>query len=186
MAKDTGIVNIHGKEYETVASRVARFREAHKDQFCIATEIISADEKTVVMKASISHTDGRLIATGHAEEVRTSSQINRTSALENAETSAIGRALAAFGMAGTEFSSADEVAQAITQQASAPRSTSVAGQGSDVPATDKQKELIKDKLAQIGISTEEMKGHLMEQYGVEMPLTKEAASFVLDELLNTK
>ena len=41
---------------------------------------------------------------------------SRTSALENAETSAIGRALAALGLAGTEYASADEVANAITQQ----------------------------------------------------------------------
>jgi hypothetical protein len=68
------------------------------------------------MKATISDEKGRVIATGHAEEVRASSQINKTSALENAETSAIGRALAALGMAGTEFASADEVAQAIKQQ----------------------------------------------------------------------
>jgi hypothetical protein len=124
MAKDTGTVNIHGKEYKTVAARVQAFREEHGDRFGIVTEIVSADDKVVVMKASVI--EGRwlqpalfetvVLATGHAEEVRTSSQINRTSALENAETSAIGRALAAFGMAGTEYASADEVAQAIHQQ----------------------------------------------------------------------
>ncbi len=42
--------------------------------------------------------------------------MKRTSALENAETSAIGRALAACGFAGTEYASADEVANAISQQ----------------------------------------------------------------------
>ena len=68
------------------------------------------------MKASISNEQGRLLATGFAEEVRAASKINRTSALENAETSAVGRALAALGLAGTEYASADEVANAITQQ----------------------------------------------------------------------
>jgi hypothetical protein len=68
------------------------------------------------MKASISNEQGRLLATGFAEEVRAASKINRTSALENAETSAIGRALAALGLAGTEYASADEVANAISQQ----------------------------------------------------------------------
>lgn len=114
--KDTGKVNIRGKEYETVASRVARFREEYSETFSITTEIVSVDESVVIMKATISDKDQRVIATGHAEEQRASSQINRTSALENAETSAIGRALAAFGMAGTEFASADEVAQAISQR----------------------------------------------------------------------
>ena len=58
----------------------------------------------------------RVRGTGYAEEYRSSSKINRTSAMENAETSAIGRALAACGLAGTEYASADEVANAISQQ----------------------------------------------------------------------
>jgi len=111
MIKDTGVVNIHGKDYKTVAKRVDEFREEHKSEMSIITSIISIDEMCVVMKAEILDKDGRTIATGHAEELRTASQINRTSALENCETSAIGRALA-----GGEFASADEVANAIQQQ----------------------------------------------------------------------
>ena len=115
MKKDSGIVNIHGKEYQTVAYRVGRFKEAYPN-FSLATEIVSRTEECVVMKATITDDTGRVRATGHSEEYRHTSQINRTSALENAETSAIGRALAALGMGGTEFASADEVANAITQQ----------------------------------------------------------------------
>src|SRR5688572_31386677 len=70
------------------------------------------------MKATITDESGRVLATGHSEEYRHTSKINETSALENAETSAIGRALAAFGLGGTEFASADEVANAIQQQKS--------------------------------------------------------------------
>jgi hypothetical protein len=113
---DTGKVKIHGKLYETVASRVVRFREETDPFWCIATEIVHRDEEVVVMKASIYDGAGVLKATGHSEEKRASSQINKTSALENAETSAIGRALAALGYVGTEFASADEVANAIGQQ----------------------------------------------------------------------
>ena len=115
MAKDTGIVNIHGKQYQTVAYRVGLFREKHPD-LSLITEVISRDDDVVVMKAHIADPTGRIIATGHAEENRRSSQINKTSALENAETSAIGRALAAFGIGGTEFASANEVENAIHQQ----------------------------------------------------------------------
>lgn len=114
--KDTGIVTIHGKEYKTVAKRVSEFREKYETNFSIVTSLVSIDEKTVVMKAEISDKENRLIATGYAEENRQASQINRTSALENCETSAIGRALANFGLAGGEYASADEVAQAISQQ----------------------------------------------------------------------
>lgn len=112
---DTGKVNIHGKEYLTVAYRVNQLRENHPD-YRISTELISADNNIVVMKATIANADGFILATGHAEETRTASKINKTSAMENAETSAVGRALAFFGLAGSEIASADEVATAIQNQ----------------------------------------------------------------------
>ena len=117
---DTGYVNIHGKQYKTVAARVNDFREQAEFHYGLVTEIIHADEIVVRMKASIVSPDGFVVATGHAEEYRDSSKINKTSALENAETSAIGRALAAFGLGGTEFASADEVARAISGKPCAP------------------------------------------------------------------
>jgi len=110
----TGTVKIHGKEYKTVALRIQEFREKHPD-FTIQTELVEANDMLVVMKATISM-GPQVIATGYAEEVRTASKINRTSALENAETSAVGRALAFFGLGGSEIASADEVASAISQQ----------------------------------------------------------------------
>lgn len=116
MAKqDTGIVDIRGKQYQTVALRVQNFRTVHPD-FSLVTAVVDRAPEYVVMRAEIHDAGGRVIATGHAEEYRTSSQINKTSALENAETSAIGRALAAFGMGGTEFATANEVMNAIHQQ----------------------------------------------------------------------
>ena len=110
-------VNIHGKEYKTVAERVAAFREVSAD-LTIETEIVLWEGDDVVVKASISD-NGKLIATGLAHEVRGSTNINKTSHVENCETSAIGRALAAFGLGGTEYASADEVANAIAQQSEA-------------------------------------------------------------------
>lgn len=117
--KETGITNIRGKEYQTVALRVTKFR-ADKEEWSLTTEIVSRDDECVVMKATIANEQGRILATGHAEEYRKSSQVNKTSALENAETSAIGRALAAAGWGGTEFASANEVQNAIHQQENAP------------------------------------------------------------------
>ena len=116
--QNNGKVNIHGREYETVALRVQKFKSAYPNH-ALTTEVLTRDEDCVVMKASIYNPEGRLIATGHAEEYRKASTINKTSALENAETSAIGRALAAFGLGGTEFATADEVANAIGQQRAA-------------------------------------------------------------------
>lgn len=150
MAKaDNGIVNIHGKQYQTVALRVKNFREAHPG-FTLSTEVLHRDAEIVVMKASILDDAGRLIATGHSEEKRAASTINKTSALENAETSAIGRALAAFGLGGTEFATADEVANAITQQRgpSGPIPANH-GAGDDLEVTQKQMvELTRDRVAE--------------------------------------
>ncbi len=108
-------VDIRGKQYKTVAERVTEFREKHGLDYSIITDIISASE-VVQVKASIQDKEGRVIATGFAEEVRGSTNINKTSALENCETSAIGRALAAFGFGGTEYATANEVTDAIIQQ----------------------------------------------------------------------
>ena len=116
MAKDTGKVNIHGKEYKTVALRVNEFRDDCGCERGIITEIVEATDIIVIMKASIIDRDGFVVGTGYAEERRDSSMINKTSALENCETSAIGRALAACGYAGTEYASANEVENAIHQQ----------------------------------------------------------------------
>ena len=112
-----GVVKIHGKEYKTVALRVAEFRAAHPD-YTISTELVEANDVLVIMKASILDNESRLLATGYSEEVRAASKINATSALENAESSCVGRALAFYGLGGTDMSiaSADEVANAIQQQ----------------------------------------------------------------------
>lgn len=113
--KDDGVVNIHGKEYLTVARRINDFRAKHPD-YGVHTEILSINEVTVVCRATITDASGRQVSSGIAEEHRKASKINSTSATENCETSAVGRALAFFGMAGTEIASADEVAGAIAQQ----------------------------------------------------------------------
>jgi hypothetical protein len=115
----TGKVRIHGREYKTVALRVQEFREEHtpEEGWAILTEIVERTDDYVVMKASILTDNGLIVATGFAEEKRGSSQINQTSSLENCETSAIGRALAAFGLGGSEYASANEVENAIHQQA---------------------------------------------------------------------
>ena len=110
-----GIVSIHGKDYKTVAYRVNEFREKYPD-FTIQTDLVEANDVLVIVKASIFNTESRLLATGYAEEVRAASKINRTSALENAATSAIGRALSALELGGSQYASADELVNALQQQ----------------------------------------------------------------------
>ena len=108
-------ISIHGKDYATVAHRLAIARRNLGSRMKIETEIVSLDKDTAVCKATISIGD-RVVATGLAEEKRTASRINQTSALENCKTSAVGRALAFCGIINDGIASAEEVAAAIEQQ----------------------------------------------------------------------
>ena len=112
-----GVVKIHGKEYKTVAKRVADFRDKFPNHTLI-TELVSADDERVVMVSKVYDTDNRLVSTGWAEERRDASRLHGTSSLEICETSACGRAVAFLhrDLMGTEIASADEVANAISQQ----------------------------------------------------------------------
>ena len=115
--KSKGEVEIHGSTYLTVARRVDDFRKSEDFKgWSIETELVSAEDSMVVMKSIIRDSDGKVAATGYAEEDRSFGKINKTSALENCETSAVGRALAFLGLGGSEIASADEVAGAINQQ----------------------------------------------------------------------
>ena len=105
-------ISIHSKEYATVALRIGVARRVFGSSLNITTEVISIDKETVVMKAVIE-IDGNKISTGYAEEKRTASRINQTSALENCETSAVGRALAFAGFTNDKIASAEEVKNAI-------------------------------------------------------------------------
>ena len=76
--------------YETVAQRLVRWWDAFPDGRII-TSIHHYDGSTVIMRAEGFNNEDKLIATGYAEEVFGSSPVNKTSYIENAETSCIGR-----------------------------------------------------------------------------------------------
>lgn len=113
--KETGIISIRGKQYHTVAKRITDFREANAG-WRIQVEVLTNTPEMVLMRADIIDTSGNIVAQGHAEEVRTSTGVNSTSALENCETSAVGRALAFYAYGGTDIASADEMSQAVIEQ----------------------------------------------------------------------
>ena len=118
--KNIKYTDVRGKNYAEVAQRVQAFRNLIPDGY-ITTEIIRFEPGIVYMKAEAGYyaEDGRrvMLATGLAFERQDASNINKTSFIENCETSAIGRALGFIGL-GSEKSiaSAEEVANAIETQ----------------------------------------------------------------------
>ena len=117
--------NIKGKEYAEVNQRIKAFRMVFPDG-CICTELISNEDGVCVFKAEVytSTKDGinTLLGTGHAYEKESSSFINKTSYIENCETSAVGRALGMCGFGiDTSVCSAEELNNAlVNQEASKP------------------------------------------------------------------
>ena len=108
-------VNIKGKDYIEVNQRILAFWELYPDGKII-TEKLSDDGKRCDFKAFIYNGES-VLATGHAFEFQGAGMVNKTSYVENAETSAVGRALGMLGIGITEsIASAEEVQAAIDHQ----------------------------------------------------------------------
>jgi len=116
---DNSTVDIHGQEYVLIAARLAMFREDHPD-WTIEPAVLS-DGDVVKCRTEIRDAEGRLISVAHAEENRSYGNINKSSAVENCETSSVGRALAWVSgkYAGKSIRSADEMSDALYQQGAA-------------------------------------------------------------------
>lgn len=141
--KQIRTTDIKGKEYAEVNQRIKAFRMCYPTG-SIITEMLSNENGVCVFRASVGYADPTqgviVIGTGTAYEKENSSFINKTSYIENCETSAVGRAL---GMAGfgidTSVASYEEVANAISNQ----EKPEIA------KATPKQVELIKKLVTDI-------------------------------------
>ena len=110
--KSKGVTQRGGKKYTEVFVRIEAFRKAFGTSLGVETEIVADNGQTVVIKAMIKNSDGMIIGCGYAEEVRGTSNVNKTSAIENCETSAVGRALASLGLHGGQYASINEVVAA--------------------------------------------------------------------------
>jgi len=157
--------------YAPVADRLQAFWRDNPDGR-ITTELLVDDGTRVLIRASIYRRadDPLPVTVGLAEEVRGSSNVNRTSAIENCETSAIGRALATWVyQASTERPSREEMAK-VARMTPQEGAGSPAGpqpyRGSPEPATDAQKR----KLRALG-------------YVGPIPGTKRETSTLIDRLV---
>tara|TARA_R110000824_G_scaffold23996_7_gene84894 strand:- start:5990 stop:6517 length:528 start_codon:yes stop_codon:yes gene_type:complete len=111
-------IKIHGKDYVEVSEKIKYFRKEYIG-WSLTADIVELTEKRVVMTSTIKNPDGFVVASGTAYENEGSTHINKTSFIENCETSANGRALSNFGIGiDSGIASADEVKNAINQEKS--------------------------------------------------------------------
>ena len=148
--------DIKGKDYAEVNQRIKAFRIVYPTG-PIETEMISNENGICIFKAIVRDEDGDILATGTAYEKENSTFINKTSYIENCETSAVGRAL---GMAGfgidVSVASAEEVLNAMQNQNTTNKQKDTTKK-QEVMITEQQKEKIKELY-----TTEEIKEYLQD------------------------
>ncbi len=112
------VTKIKGKDYIEVNERLKFFRTNEATmKFSLDSEFIELSNERCVIKAIIKDEEGRIIATGTAYEEKGAGMVNKTSYIENCETSAWGRALGNLGIGiDTSVASADEVKNAIAAE----------------------------------------------------------------------
>ena len=139
--------NIRGKQYVEVNERIKFFRQEEQyKNWGINTEFPMLTDAECLCRASITDPNGIVVAVGHAHESKTASNINKTSYVENCETSAVGRALAMLGIGiDTSIASANEVSDAIAKQDAKPSASKAKPQASteEVSIMDKAVNYIK-------------------------------------------
>lgn len=139
--------NIKGKEYAEVNQRIKAFRMVYPEG-SIITELVELENGICTMRAIVKDGENTL-GTGFAQEKESSSYINKTSYIENCETSAVGRALGMCGFGiDTSVCSAEELQNALNNQ--------------DKP--NKEDEPNKEDKPKVEYATEEQRGKLVRYY----------------------
>ena len=145
------------KEYATVPERVKAFRQICPAG-CISTEILSLTDEMVVMKTTITDENGQVLGTGMAFERPDSSYINKTSFIENCETSAVGRALGMLAIGvDASMASADELVNAIVNQERIKQNEKADKEIAASEQGAKNASRLKELSAKTGLSTANMK-----------------------------
>lgn len=174
--------DIKGKDYAEVNQRVKAFRQVHPNG-TITTEIVSLQDGVVLMKATILDDDQRLIATGLAYEKENSTYINKTSFIENCETSAVGRALGMCGFGiDVSIASKEEVENAQANQTKGVKKVKeepVKGQNET-----KQTKMSEETSKVIFNLEETLKSWLVKKFKLESlgELSEEQAQWFIDQM----
>ena len=165
--------DIRGKKYATVAERIAAFRKVYPDGK-IDTHITKLEDGLCIITARVWNDEGNLLATGTAYEKEGSSNINRTSFIENCETSAVGRALgmAGFGLIGA-VATADEIDRAQEQLDRLERDDLA-----DSPIDERHFKALKKRFNDAGI----LLGDVLKAYGIERPTQ---ITYGLERIINS-
>lgn len=139
--------DIKGKDYIEVNQRIKGFKMLYPEGF-IHTQLVSMADGICVMTAEVGYYENgekRILGTGTAYEKESSSYINKTSYVENCETSAVGRALGMSGIGiDTSVASAEEVTNAINNQ-------------EQIKEAEKQEKIRKEKIQDVHVKALESK-----------------------------
>ena len=134
-------VNIKGKEYIPVNERIKYFNKNYPNG-SIKTEIVELNDKRIIMKAVVvpDVSNPERYFTGFSYETENSTFINKTSFIENCETSVIGRALGTMGIGiDNSIASAEEVKWATEKQEHSTRPNKTTVSKGDLTENDKKR-----------------------------------------------
>ena len=186
LGQSDGVNQRGGKKYLEVKHRVAVFRKHFGTTMGIETSIMHIDDAMVRVQAIVRDQAAMIVGSGIAEERRGSSNVNTTSAVENCETSAIGRALASMGLHGGEYASSNEIDTA-QRNVAAIASTPAPAPQVEVPGVPKFSWLdwVTERADEIDHFDRQSQLHgFLGDYGMQLKELRQADSALADQLVN--
>jgi len=170
-------VNIKGRQYVEVNERLRYFRENYPN-YSLTSEVIEKTDTSILIQAKIIY-DGVVLATGLAEEEKGSTFINKTSYVENCETSAWGRALGNFGIGlDTSVASYDEVANAIKNQTTKAKAPVKTTKLKLVIEDDNWDKVLKYMAQNKALGLDKLVNNLEQKYSIKSSVKKELSKHI--------